>query len=70
MQVVAFSLIFIGVIALVGWASAQFFTSPEVALWLRIVVGCIGLGFFILLAKVILDRLRQSRDEDFKGVDK
>ena len=70
MQMIAFILIFLGVLALIGWGSAQFFMSPEVALWIRIVVGCIGVGFFILLAKVILDRMKQAKDEDFKGVDK
>jgi len=70
MQIVAFILILGGVLALIGWGSAQFFMNPEVALWIRIVVGTVGLGFILLLARVIFDRIRQAKDEDFKGVDK
>ncbi len=70
MQNVAFILIGIGVVALVGWALQEFFTSSEVHILIRIAVGAVGLGVLILIGIAIKDRLAKGKKEDFKEVDR
>ncbi len=70
MQNAAFIIIGLGVLALAGWIAKGFFTAAEIALWVRVVVGVVAVAVVVLLGIVIRDRIRQSRDEDFKGVDK
>ncbi len=70
MQNVAFILIGIGVVALVGWALQEFFTSSEIHILIRIAVGAIGVGALILIGIAIKDRLAKGKKEDFKEVDK
>ena len=70
MQNVAFILIGIGVVAIVGWALQEFFTSSEIHILIRIAVGAIGVGALILIGIAIKDRLAKGKKEDFKEVDK
>ncbi len=70
MQNAAFILIGIGVVALVGWALQEFFTSSEIHILIRIAVGAIGIGALILIGIAIKDRLAKGKKEDFKEVDK
>ena len=70
MQNLLFLVIGLGVLALIGWLAKGFFTSEEISLWIRVVVGVVTVAGVGLLAMVIRDRIRQSRKEDFKGVDK
>ena len=70
MQNVAFILIGIGVVAIVGWALQEFFTSSEIHILIRIAVGAIGVGALILIGIAIKDRLAKGKKEEFKEVDK
>ena len=70
MQNVAFILIGIGVLALVGWALQAFFTSSEIHILIRIAVGAIGAGVLVLIVIAIKDRLTKAKKNDFKEVEK
>ncbi len=67
-QNVAFILIGLGVLALIGWAVPVFFASSDIHLIIRIAVGVIGLGVLILIGVAIKDRL--SRKDAFKEVER
>lgn len=68
-QKLAFVLIGVGGLALIGWAVSDFFTSSEVPLLVRIAVGAIGAGILVLFGVAIRDRLAKCRKQDFKEVD-
>ncbi len=70
MQNALFIIIGLGVLVLGGWLARGFFTSEEIALWIRVVVGVVAVAGVGLLGMVIRDRIRQAKSEDFKGVDK
>jgi hypothetical protein len=70
MQNALFIIIGLGVLVLGGFLAREFFTSEEIALWIRVVVGVVGVAGVTLLGIVIRDRMRQADEEDFKGVDK
>ena len=69
-QNIAFILIGLGVLALIGWVVQGFFTASEIPLLIRIAVGAVGVGVLILIGVAIKDRLAKAKDEDFKGVEK
>ncbi len=69
-QNIAFILMGLGVLALIGWGVRGFFMSSEIPLLVRIAVGAIGVGVLILLGVAIKDRLTKAKDEDFKGVER
>jgi len=69
-QNIAFILIGLGILALIGWAVEGFFTASEIPLLLRIAVGVIGTGVLILIGIAIKDRLKKAQKEDFKEVEK
>ena len=69
-QNIAFILIGLGILALIGWAVQGFFTASEIPLLLRIAVGVIGTGVLILIGIAIKDRLKKAKKEDFKEVEK
>ena len=65
MQNVAFTVIGLGILALVGWLARGFFT-----LFVRIVVGVVAVAVVVLLGIVIRDRITEAKKGDFKEVDK
>ena len=69
-QNIAFALIGLGVLALIGWAVEGFFTASDIPLLIRIAVGAVGVGVLILIGIVIKDRITKAKDEDFKGVER
>jgi len=69
-QNIAFILIGLGVLALIGWAVEGFFTSSDIPILIRIAVGVMGVGVLILIGVAIKDRIKRGKEEDFKGVDK
>ena len=69
-QNIAFILMGIGVLALIGWGVQGFFMSSEIPLLIRIAVGAIGVGVLILIIVAIKDRITRAKDEDFKGVER
>jgi len=70
MQMVAFILIGLGVLALIGWAVQGFFMASEIPLFIRIPVGVVGVGMLILIGVAIKDRLAKAKTEKFKEVEK
>ena len=69
-QNIAFILMGVGVLALIGWAVQGFFTASEIPLLIRIAVGAVGVGILILIIVAIKDRINKAKDEDFKGVER
>jgi hypothetical protein len=69
-QNVAFILMGIGVLALIGWGVQGFFMASDIPLLIKIAAGAIGVGVLILIGVAIKDRIVKARTEDFKGVDK
>ena len=69
-QNIAFVLIGIGVISLVGWGLKEFFASSEIDIFIRIAIGAIGLGALILILVAIKDRITKGKKDEFKEVDK
>ena len=69
-QKIAFILIGLGVLVLIGWGVKGFFTDSDIPLLIRIAVGAIGAGVLVLLGVAIKDRIAKAKTEDFKGVEK
>ena len=69
-QNVAFILIGLGVLVLIGWGVRGFFMEADIPLLIRIAVGAIGIGVLVLIGVAIKDRLAKSKKEDFKEVER
>ena len=69
-QNVAFILIGVGILVLIGWSVQGFFTSSDIPLLIRIAVGIIGVGVLVLIGLAIKDRLKKAKTDDFKEVEK
>jgi hypothetical protein len=69
-QNIAFILIGLGVLVLIGWGVKGFFMASDIPLLIRIAVGAIGAGILVLLGVAIKDRIAKAKTEDFKGVEK
>ena len=69
-QNVAFILIGLGILILIGWGVQGFFTASEIPLLIRISVGAIGVGVLVLIGVAIRDRIVKAKTEDFKEVEK
>ena len=70
MQNLAFILIGLGLLVLIGWLARGFFMAAEISLFVRVVVGIIAAAVVMLFGIVIRDRIAQAKKEDFKEVDK
>ena len=70
MQNALFIIIAAAVLALIGWGARDFFAASEISIWIRILIGIISVAGVILLGIVIKDRIKQSKEENFKDVDK
>ena len=69
MQKVAFILIGIGILALIGVSVRFFFMAVEIPLYVRIPVGAVGVGALILIGLAIKDRMEQAKTDKFEEVD-
>ncbi len=69
-QNIAFILIGLGILALIGWSVQVFFMDSEIPLIIRIAAGAIGVGVLVLIGIAIKDRLAKAKTEDFKEVEK
>ncbi|MCK4368531.1 MAG: hypothetical protein KAV68_02520 [Dehalococcoidales bacterium] len=69
-QNVAFILIGIGILVLIGWAVKGFFMAADIPLLIRIAVGAIGAGVLVLIGIAIKDRIKKAKTDDFKEVEK
>jgi hypothetical protein len=65
-----FIVIGLAILALIGWLAKGFFTSGEIPVIFRILVGIVAVGVVALLGIVIRDRIVQAKKEDFKEVEK
>ena len=70
MQNIAFIMIGLGILVLIGWGVQGFFTASDIPLLIRIAVGAISLGILVLIGVAIKDRLAKAKSEDFKEVEK
>jgi len=70
MQNVAFILIGIGILVLIGYGGKGFFMNADIHLLIRIAVGAIGAGILVLIGVAIKDRITKAKTEDFKEVEK
>ncbi len=70
MQNVAFILIGLGVLALIGWSVKVFFMASDIPLFIRIAVGAVSAGALILIGIAIKDRMAKAKTEKFKEVEK
>jgi len=55
-------------ILLLAYALYQLFVSPETEIILKIIIGGLALGFIILLSVSITDRIKESKNDNYKGV--
>ena len=69
-QNIAYILIGLGFLTLIGWAVKGFFTESDIPVLIRIAVGIVGAGVLILIIVAIRDRLKKAKTEDFKGVER
>ncbi|HUU08720.1 MAG TPA: hypothetical protein VMW61_04315 [Dehalococcoidales bacterium] len=69
-QNIAFALIGIGILVLLGWAVKDFFMASEVPLIIRIAVGAISVGILFLIGIALKDRIAKARKENFKEIEK
>ena len=69
-QKVAFALIGIGVVVIIGYGVKGFFLSADVPLAVRIAIGVIGAGILILLGAAIKDRIKKAKTDDFEEIEK
>ena len=70
MQNVAFILIGLGVLALIGWSVKVFFMAADIPLFIRISGGAVSAGALILIGIAIKDRMAKAKTEKFKEVEK
>ena len=70
MQNIAFILIGLGVLVLIGWGVRGFFMEADIPLLIRIAVGAVGAGVLVLIGIAIKDRLAKAKTEKFKEVEK
>ena len=68
-QNIAYILIGLGFLTLIGWAVKGFFLEDTIPVAIRVAVGIMGVGVIILLIVAIRDRLKKAKTEDFKGVE-
>jgi len=69
-QNIAFILIGLGMLVLIGWSVQVFFMDSGIPLLIRIATGAIGMGILVLIGIAIKDRLKKDRGEDFKEVER
>jgi len=67
---VAFILIGIGLLVLIGWGAIAFFMASDIPVFIRIAGGVIGAGVIVLIGIAIKDKLSKAKKEDFKEIEK
>jgi hypothetical protein len=70
MNKVGYALIAIGVVALIVWGAVEFLADPEVDPIIKVAVAVVCTGIAVLLAKVTRDRIKASKNDKFKGVER
>jgi len=70
MQKVGYVLVGIGIVAIGVWVVRQLFTDPAIGTFLKVAVAVVALGLLVLLGVVLRDRVRASKHDRFKGVER
>ena len=70
MQKVAFILISLGILVLIGWSVKSFFMDSDISLLIRIAVGAVSVGVLILLGVAIKDRVAKAKTDKFREVER
>ena len=68
MQNVAFILIGLGIMVIIGGVFRGFFMAEEVPVLLRVAIGTIGAGVLVLIGVAVKERINRARHEDYKEV--
>lgn len=68
MQNVAFILIGLGILVLIGWGVKGFFMAADIPLLIRIATGAIGAGILVLIGVAIRDRLKKALMRDLRYI--
>ena len=66
MQKIAFILIGLGILILIGWSVKGVFMASAISLFIKIVIGAVGVGVLILIGVVIKDRLKRVKLMNFR----
>jgi len=69
-QNIAFILIGLGILVLIGWGVKGFFMASDIPLLLRAAVGVIAVGVLVLIGIAMKDRLKKAKTDKFKEVEK
>ena len=69
-QKIAFILIGIGIVALIGWGAQNFFMAGDIPLALKVAVAAIGLGILILIGIAVKERRIKAKTDKFKEVER
>ncbi|MFW6102687.1 MAG: hypothetical protein ACOC7M_00170 [Chloroflexota bacterium] len=68
MQKIGCGLIGAGILALAIWLGIRFLSDPEAGTFVKLAIAAIVTGVLMLLGTVLRDRIRASRNDEFKGV--
>ena len=68
-QNIAFILIGLGILALIGWSVQGFFMASDIPLLIKIAVGAITVGVLVLIGVATKDRLTKAKTDKFKEVE-
>jgi len=60
-QNIAYILIGLGFLTLIGWAVKGFFLEDTIPVGIRVAVGIIGAGIIILIIVAVKDRLKKAK---------
>ena len=69
-QKIAFILIGIGIVALIGWGAESFFMASDISLPVKVAAGAIGVGVLVLIVIALKDRLTKAKTDKFKEVER
>ncbi|HHE41506.1 MAG TPA: hypothetical protein ENL12_02540 [Dehalococcoidia bacterium] len=70
MQRVGYIFIGLGALTLAIWLGIEFLCDPGVSMFVKVAVSAVVLGTLILLGAVLRDRIRASKNDRFKGVER
>ena len=74
MQTIGLGLLLLGLVGLLGvgvyYALAELFAADEVPFLIRLFIAAVIVGFVVLMASVVRDRIRESKSERFEEVDR
>ncbi len=74
MQTIGLGLLLLGLAGLLGvgvyYALSELFAADEVPFLIRLSIAAAVVGFVVLMASVVRDRVRESRTERFEEVDR